>query len=908
MNPRNAVRSHGRLTLTLLAVIAVAVSCIVVCAPGESDAVEPDIHWEMDGTTLRITGTGDIPDYSYYTAAPWTAAAHDADTLSIGDGITRIGDFAFNGLSNLQIVSMGPGPVSVGEYAFRNCVSLDTVALATNLEEIDPTAFERCFSLSYFIMYDTSEHYSTDDGVLFSADGKTLIKYPSGKKDTSYTVPDGTERIAREAFADVPALENLVFPASVKEIRTEAVIRCDNLETITFSEGLEHLDRYAVSDCPNITDVIIPSTVTSVGEAPFKGCFHLETIVNSSPNYAVFGGALYDVGLTTLIQHPAASKSTVLEVPTTIKTVGSYALYYARNLETADIPVSVETIGDYAFAYSGIVSAVIPENVKEIGDGIFAQCDSLETASVNAGSAVFGKGIFEGCPSLKNASVSGGTAGFIVPDRMFYGCTALKSVELENVSIIGPYAFAYCLSLPSITLSAPLNTISECAFDSCYSLAIPAFPDTLESIGFGAFMSCGSEGVQVNLPASLTTLGFAAFADSPVQSFSVAPGNTELCTKDGVLFSADGTDLIAYPSEATASSYAIPDGTVMVWDFAFRYVESLTSVSVPASVISLSPFNFDYSPITAYTVDPANASYVSVDGVIFTKDMTQMVKYPSAADAKSYTVPDGVVVIGPMCFDGASGLNSISIPASVTFVSQGSFSGCTSLRQINVDSANTAYCSMDGVLLNKDRTTLECMPTAYRGSFIIPATVSQIPNGMVYCEYKAKVEPGSNYFYADSDGWLYSADLTTLYYVPANVSTVVIPDYVLTVASQAVSGPKVDEIRFEDGSMAEVEILGFYDCSNLSLIRFYDGSRIYFDGGALYFEADEPVVITFDAPDWFRMGPSSATGPVIYDYTYTAPLDPFVKFNPTFLEILLVVTLVVGGLVLVLRRGEPVLE
>jgi len=123
---------------------------------------------------------------------------------------------------------------------------------------------------------------------------------------------------------------------------------------------------------------------------------------------------------------------------------------------------------------------------------------------------------------------------------------------------------------------------------------------------------------------------------------------------------------------------------------AFRYCESLTSVTIPSSVTKIGFYAFfDCSSLTSVTVDNRNPSYASIDGVLFDKSMRNIISYPAGKTARTYTIPSSVTDIREGAFYFCINLTSVTIPSSVTLIREGAFFGCSSLTSVTIPSSVT---------------------------------------------------------------------------------------------------------------------------------------------------------------------------------------------------------------------------
>lgn len=377
---------------------------------------------------------------------------------------------------------------------------------------------------------------------------------------------------------------------------------------------------------------------------------------------------------------------------------------------------------------------------------------------------------FDSCASLTNVTIPDSVTN--LGEYAFYFCTNLTELTLStNLTAIADDAFEFCESLTGIIIPDGVTSIGDWAFDYCTSLTNVTIPDGVITIGEYAFAYCDSL-ADVTIPASVTSVGSAAFADCPsLAAITVAAGNSNYLSADGILFNKDQTTLIQCPGGKTGS-YPIPDGVNSIGYNAFGGCASLTNITIPDSVTTIGDYGFlgcsglpgmtipnsvtsiggyafsgctnlpeitlqagvtnigtaafagCYS-MSAITVNPTNPAYSSLDGVLFDKDGSTLLECP-AGKAGIYAVPEGVASIAMFAFLNCRGLTGITIPASATNIENYAFFRVVNLVAFTVDPGNPNYSSQDGVLFDKNRTTLTVCPAGKAGSYTVPDGVTTI--------------------------------------------------------------------------------------------------------------------------------------------------------------------------------------
>ena len=534
-------------------------------------------------------------------------------------------------------------------------------------------------------------------------DGRVKITGYNGGAET-VVIPDTIDgksvtSIGRRAFEGCTNLKSITIPNSVTEMGRRAFSGCSSLIGIAIPDNVTEIGKYAFDGCKSLTSITIPDGVTSIGDGAFYNCSSLTEIkvASENSNYVSVNGVLYNKDKTTIICYPAGKKGnnykipdgvtkvdssafigcsslTSITIPNGVTEIGYSVFEGCTNLKSITIPNGVTSIGDSAFeGCTSLKSITIPNSVTSIGDSAFEDCTSLTSITIPNGVTSIGDSAFEGCTSLKSITIPNSVTS--IGFGAFIGCSSLTSITIpDSVTCIGDSAFNGCTSLTSITLPDSVTSIGESAFSGCASLASITIPDSVMSIGNDAFHECSSL-TSITIPYSVTSIGDYAFLGcSRLTAIDVNTDNKDYTSVNGVLFYNDKT-IICYPAGKKGNNYKIPDGVTSICRYAFSGCTSLTSITIPDSVTEIGGSAFE-----------------------------------NCSSLTSITIPDSVTSIGIGAFVGCSSLTSIMIPDNVTYIGGAVFADCSSLTEIKVSTQNAKYVSVNGVLYNKDKTTIMCYP------------------------------------------------------------------------------------------------------------------------------------------------------------------------------------------------------
>ena len=323
-----------------------------------------NLTWTLDMTTgeLRISGTGDMYDYDGISnPAPWQKYASSVQTLTLEEGITRIGDQSFTVYFTLSEITLPESLTSIGHYAFAHSDELIRINIPKNADTINPTAFSNCDNLVELLVDSLNPYYSEKDSVLFNKDQTVLICYPDNHGE-EYIIPETVTTIGSNAFWHSNNLRRITIPDHVTAIGTQAF------------------------DMSFIVSVVLPDSLSSIESNAFS-----------------------------------ATHLTSITIPDSVISIDDNAFSVCRFLTEVNLPDSLTRIGSYAFyACESLTSITIPEGVTEIDENTFWKCKSLESITLPQSVTSIDKNAFEDCSALTDVYY-GGTEemkGLLVIDGM----------------------------------------------------------------------------------------------------------------------------------------------------------------------------------------------------------------------------------------------------------------------------------------------------------------------------------------------------------------------------------------------------------------------------------------------------------------------------------------------------------
>ena len=549
--------------------------CDTVFEKGYTYWNEDNLTWKLyeDGT-LNISGKGAMKNYNYYdNPSPASQKKDSVKKVVIEDGVTSIGNSAFDSCSNLTSITIPNSVTSIGAYAFSNCYYLTNITIPNSVTSIENYAFRSCSSLTSITIPDSVT--SIGELAFYSCDSLTSI-----------TISNSVTSIGERAFAYCSRLTSITIPDSVTSIGEAAFAGCSSLTSITIPDSVTSIGEYAFQSCSSLTSITIPDSVTSIGDYVFISCSSLTTIslsCKSSLKRSDFGKQADLVSYTSHTLNKTEAKAVTCaengnKEYWTCEHCKKYFLSDDANPETAKAVELSETVIPALNHKNATTRGAVKPTETEPGYSGDLYCPDCDTV-LEKGYTYWNEGNLTwklDADGTLNISGTGAMKDYDSDDSpATQKKDSVKKVVIEDdVTSIGNYAFSGCSSLTDITLPSSVTSIKSCAFYKCSQLASIEIPSSVTSIGNSAFKNCTGL-TSITIPESVTSIGDSAFRN--------CTGLTSITISDRV--TSIGNYVFWGCSNLT--SIVIPDSVTSIGVLAFNDCSSLTSITIPDSVTSI---------------------------------------------------------------------------------------------------------------------------------------------------------------------------------------------------------------------------------------------------------------------------------------------------------------------------------
>lgn len=674
-----------------------------------------------------------------------------------GKPVTGINAYAFN-----------------SSYGHKNPSSLQIPA---SLVDIPIAALNDCSSLKFIKVDGANQKYKDIDGVLYSADGKTIVKYPAQKDLTEYPVNSGVTTIGESAFRNASKLTKISIPNTITKIESSAFQYCSNLSEINIPEGIKSIESYTFYNCYNLHSIALPNSLTSIGNSAFEysglNSIDIPNSVTSIDSYA-FG---------------YCNSLTQVNIKANVSSIGYHAFYSCSNLSAINVDKANSNYSDdngVLYETKGSVKLMTYPRIKSetaytirtdtilIEDGAFYNCDNLTQVDLNTPNlTTIGSSAFNDADNITNIDIPQNVAS--IGSQAFYNCDKLKNINVDesntnytsnNQGVLFNHnkndLIVYPMGKEETSYSIPQSVynINSYAFAQANSLVNIGIPNDLTSIGYEAFSYC-SNIKNIDIPQSVSSIGSWAFRNcSSLESIEFPEKITNIPSY--VLYNCSNLKEITIYNKEAKIDYGYNHNNNFDYDYSFSGLDKskitmrgyLDSTAETYALLSNMKFEQINEVSKGLLVDEKGILYgyegTDLD-IILSNDIKQIganaFKNPSDSSSKVYEqiksikFPLSVKSFAPYAFDGCISLTSLDITRGVYDIQKGAFNGCSNLVEFKVDSNNTTYKSIggkngsgNGVLVDYNHTIIKEVANGYKGpdndgKFTVPSDITGIEDG-----------------------------------------------------------------------------------------------------------------------------------------------------------------------------------
>ncbi len=656
-----------------------ALPCVLASGKCGTVGDSTNLTWELScDSTLYISGSGAMAEWNSSSLTPWYSSRELIKKVVIGNNITSIGMYAFNGCVNLTGVDISNSITSIGQSALEGCSALTKITC----EAITPPAIQNYTfnqvpkSILLYIPSECVEAYQNATGWKDFTNIRRLLA-------TGTCGASGDNLTWRISSDSILTISGIGAMADNSYSNTPWYSSRNLIKNIVIGNRVSSIGRYAFHDCSGLTSITIPTSVTSIGYNAFYRCTGLTRITCEATTPPVLDSdAFYNVDASVPLYVPAESieayvsasgwnKFTIRAITddptacasiygtctcdnswwlgapdrnstpkTAKKSFESSVMYWELTCDSILIISGEGAIPDYAvpsyywspeyYTHSGWGAGGIGHDpsIGACETPWYSQRSMIVEVQISAGVTSIGNNAFSGCEKLRSISIANSVVS--IGGGAFYNCRALASVSIPNgVTSIGDGAFDGCSTLTSITIPDQVTTIGKGAFGNCSNLTSISIPNSVTSIGEGAFYNCGK-----------------------LASLVVESGNTIYDSRNNcnaIIETATNT-LIAGCKNST-----VPSDITAIANWAFSGSNGLVSVTLPATLETIGQGAFN--------------GCVALTGL---------------------SIPGSVTSIGKGAFNGCAAITAIVIPSTVTAIQDYTFEGCSSLASVTLPSTMTS--------------------------------------------------------------------------------------------------------------------------------------------------------------------------------------------------------------------------
>ena len=615
-----------------------------------------------------------------------------------GIPVTKIADNAFLDCTTLTSLTMPEGITEIGDMAFRECEALTgVIRIPDSVVKIGLNAFQRCAKVKEFDFGLSAEPNTNPNAQL--------------------------KEIGIGAFEYCYALEQVILPESTRIIGGSAFHMCTKLTVANCGRYVAEIDNLAFADCSNLLYCGVGYDVRNIGEGAFRSCKMLDLVYIPDSAETIGKYAFSDCGNMQDI-YIYSKDVKITDAADTICSTSSPAVKFAGTIHG----YSNSTAQAYAKKYGYAFKLLDDETAEEVArDGIIYKFYEDHAEVIGCEKTVTTAYILQ---KIKGLPVTAIAANAFAGDHTE---AVISSVYIpSSVKTIGKLAFAYQKEMKTVTLSEGTESIGENAFMQT-GLTEFTIPDSVKEIGDSA-LEYNNALRSIRIGAGTEKIGKAVFAYDPaLEQITVSSGSKSFKCKDGMLYSADETRIVAAP--CTVTEYVIPDGVLDI-NHAFNSRDKLTSVTIPGTVQSMR-YAFESCP-NLKTIR-LGADLKAIDVYAFAK-----------CDPESLELPETLDSFGFAAVAGCKNLVELTFPETAQSIGEFALGECDSLIRLTFlnpacEISKNVFLSpytgkksdYQGVIVGYDDSTAEAFAKENNYTFI---SLGKLSGYLYYKKYTDHIE------------------------------------------------------------------------------------------------------------------------------------------------------------------------
>ena len=488
----------------------------------------------------------------------------------------------------------------------------------------------------------------------------TIGAEKSAEGDYTYVVKNGEAKITKvnKSISGEQTIPETLGGYPVTKIVAFAFSGCTALTGITIPEGVTKIAAGTFSFCTGLKNATVPNTVTAIDYNAFRQCSELKNIV----------------------------------IPDSVTHIGEGAFSLCTALTEITVPDSVININSGAFYGCSALSNIdLSNGVKNMGDYVFQNCSSLTGINIPNSLLTIGARVFWHCPALNTIEVAEDNPSFTSEGGVLFNKDKTQLIQYPAGKAGENY-----------NIPEGVTDIFECAFHNCATLTNITVPESVTSVGDGAFAGTGVYNSFLSSPDNVLYMGNCLIrAKNTVNGeYEVTDGTKTVA--DMAFCECSNLTKITFPTSVThignksfykcgsLSSIDFGSGVKNIGNYAFYECSALTNVTLPGSAENIGDAPFNYcNALTSIEVADENPYFTSENEVLFNSDKTRLIQYPIGKTDEDYEIPNGVKSIGDGAFENCTFIKNITFHGGITTIGNCAFMNCNLLKDISLPESLT---------------------------------------------------------------------------------------------------------------------------------------------------------------------------------------------------------------------------